>query len=162
MCRLILNLIGEKDPTLINYDYLPNAFYTSTLLIVGSSITLFISQFLLKKNSKLLSQLLLLGTLVLGIAFVWYQYIGFQELRAVGLYFTGEGSTVSTSFLIGITLMHVLHLVAGILVLFVVIYNHFKNKYSSSDLLGFELGAIFWHFVDVLWILLFFFFYFIR
>ena len=154
-------IISMKREDWVSFD-LPNAFYTSTLLIVGSSITLFISQFLLKKNSKLLSQLLLLGTLVLGIAFVWYQYIGFQELRAVGLYFTGEGSTVSTSFLIGITLMHVLHLVAGILVLFVVIYNHFKNKYSSSDLLGFELGAIFWHFVDVLWILLFFFFYFIR
>ena len=51
---------------------------------------------------------------------------------------------------------------AGLLVLLVVIYNHFKYKYTSDNMLGFELGAIFWHFVDILWIYLFFFFYFIR
>jgi cytochrome c oxidase subunit 3 len=98
----------------------------------------------------------------LGLGFVWYQYVGFNELKAVGLYFTGPESTVSTSFIIGITFMHVLHLLAGVIVLLVVIYNHFKKKYSSADMLGFELGAIFWHFVDVLWVYLFFFFYFIK
>lgn len=150
----------ERDDW-VSFD-LPNAFYTSTILIVISSITIFISQKLLKKGNLSLSRILLVITLGLGIAFVWQQYIGFKELEASGLYFTGKGSTVSTSFLIGITLMHVLHLIAGIISLLVVIYNHFKNKYKSDDLLGFELGAIFWHFVDILWIYLFFFFYFIR
>ena len=58
--------------------------------------------------------------------------------------------------------MHVLHLAAGIISLMVVIYNHYKIKYSQGDMLGFELGAIFWHFVDILWIYLFLFFCFIR
>lgn len=145
----------------VTFD-LPQAFYTSTFLIVLSSVTLVAAQLLLKKDNRKGASLLLLVTLVLGAAFVWYQYVGFNELKDAGLYFTGPGSTVSTSFIIGITLMHVLHLIAGIIVLLVVIYNHFKNKYSSTDMLGFELGAIFWHFVDVLWIYLFFFFYFIR
>ena len=145
----------------VTFD-LPQAFYTSTILIVLSSITLFLSQRFLKKNNIATSRIFLVLTLVLGILFVWFQYVGFNELKQSGLYFTGPGSTVSTSFIIGITLMHVLHLIAGLIVLLVVIYNHFKNKYSSSDMLGFELGAIFWHFVDVLWIYLFFFFYFIR
>ena len=154
-------VISMKRDDWVSFD-LPNALYTSTILIVVSSITIFFSQRFLKQDKKGLSRIFLLVTLILGILFVWQQYIGFKELQAAGLYFTGEGSTVSTSFLIGITLMHVLHLAAGIIVLFVVIYNHFKNKYSSSDLLGFELGSIFWHFVDLLWIYLFFFFYFIR
>ena len=145
----------------ITFD-LPQAFYVSTILIVLSSIALFFSQKLLKKDNLQGSFILLVLTLVLGLGFVWYQYVGFNELRDAGLYFTGPESTVSTSFIIGITFMHVLHLLAGIIVLLVVIYNHFKKKYSSSDMLGFELGAIFWHFVDVLWIYLFFFFYFIR
>ncbi|MGG6229499.1 cytochrome c oxidase subunit 3 [Tenacibaculum sp. SDUM215027] len=145
----------------VTFD-LPQAFYISTVLIVLSSITLFFSQKLLKKENIQASFTLLLVTLVLGLGFVWYQYVGFNELKAVGLYFTGPESTVSTSFIIGITFMHVLHLLAGVIVLLVVIYNHFKKKYSSTDMLGFELGAIFWHFVDVLWIYLFFFFYFIR
>ena len=145
----------------VTFD-LPQAFYISTVLIVLSSVALFFSQKLLKKDNIQASFTLLLITLVLGLGFVWYQYVGFNELKAVGLYFTGPESTVSTSFIIGITFMHVLHLLAGVIVLFVVIYNHFKKKYSSADMLGFELGAIFWHFVDVLWIYLFFFFYFIR
>ncbi|CAM1353997.1 MULTISPECIES: cytochrome c oxidase subunit 3 [Tenacibaculum] len=145
----------------VTFD-LPQAFYISTVLIVLSSITLFFSQKLLKKDNIQASFTLLLITLVLGLGFVWYQYVGFNELKAVGLYFTGPESTVSTSFIIGITFMHILHLLAGVIVLLVVIYNHFKKKYSSADMLGFELGAIFWHFVDVLWIYLFFFFYFIR
>nr|WP_299031398.1 cytochrome c oxidase subunit 3 [uncultured Tenacibaculum sp.] len=145
----------------VTFD-LPQAFYISTVLIVLSSITLFFSQSLLKKDNIKGSFILLLVTLTLGLGFVWYQWIGFNELKNTGLYFTGPESTVSTSFIIGITFMHVLHLLAGVLVLLVVIYNHFKKKYTSSNMLGFELGAIFWHFVDVLWIYLFFFFYFIR
>jgi len=141
---------------------LPDAFYISTVLIILSSITISISQRLIKKEKRELSIAFLLITFALGIAFVWQQYAGFEDLRNAGLFFTGPTSTVSTSFIIGITLMHAFHVFAGIIVLLVVIYNHFKYKYTSSDLLGLELGAIFWHFIDVLWIYLFFFFYFIR
>jgi cytochrome c oxidase subunit III len=150
----------ERDDW-VTFD-LPQAFYVSTFLIVASSITLSLSQKLLKKDKRQLSLLLIVITLLLGIGFVWQQYIGFNQLKSVGLFFTGPESTVSTSFIIGITFMHIIHLFAGLIVLFVVIYNHFKYKYKPNDLLGFELGAIFWHFVDILWIYLFFFFYFIR
>ncbi|MBE7633268.1 heme-copper oxidase subunit III [Tenacibaculum finnmarkense genomovar ulcerans] len=154
-------VVSQKRDDWVTFD-LPQAFYISTVLIILSSITLIISQLLLKKDNLKASLLFLLVTLVLGIGFVWFQYVGFNELRAVGLFFTGPESTVSTSFVLGITFMHILHLLAGIIVLLVVIYNHFKKKYSSADTLGFELGGIFWHFVDILWIYLFFFFYFIR
>ena len=154
-------VIRMKRDDWVTFD-LPDAFYMSTFLIVVSSITLMLSQKFIKQDKRQLSIVLLVVTLFLGIGFIWQQYEGFNQLKDLGLYFTGKGSTVSTSFIIGITLMHILHLVAGVIVLFVVIYNHFKYKYKPNDLLGFELGAIFWHFVDILWIYLFFFFYFIR
>ena len=154
-------VISMKRDDWVTFD-LPDAFYMSTVLIVLSSITLILSQRFLKQDKRQISLVLVIVTLILGIAFIWQQYVGFNELKNAGLYFTGPGSTVSTSFIIGITLMHVLHLIAGVIVLFIVIYNHFKYKYKPNDLLGFELGAIFWHFVDILWIYLFFFFYFIR
>mgnify|MGYP003667868296 CR=1 FL=1 len=154
-------VISMKRDDWVTFD-LPDAFYISTVLIILSSITIFISQKLIKKDKRELSIAFLLITLALGIAFVWFQWSGFNELKSAGLFFTGPTSTVSTSFIIGITLMHVIHIFAGIIVLLVVIYNHFKYQYKADDLLGFELGAIFWHFVDVLWIYLFFFFYFIR
>ena len=145
----------------VSFD-LPQSFYVSTILIVSSSITLFLSQRFLKQKKRQLSLILLVVTLLLGIGFVWQQYVGFNQLKSIGLFFTGPESTVSTSFIIGITFMHVLHLFAGLVVLLVVIYNHFKYKYKQDDMLGFELGAIFWHFVDLLWIYLFFFFSFIK
>lgn len=154
-------VISMKREDWVTFD-LPQAFYISTVLIILSSITLLFSQKLLKQNKLPTSRTLLLITLVLGLSFVWYQYVGFNQLESLGLYFTGPKSTVSTSFIIGITFMHVLHLLAGVIVLLVVIFNHFKSKYSPKDTLGFELGAIFWHFVGILWIYLFFFFYFIR
>ena len=154
-------VISMKRDDWVSFD-LPNAFYTSTVLIVISSITMFLSQHFLKKDKRTISIVLLVITLSLGLAFVWQQYVGFNELKDAGLYFTGKESTVSTSFIIGITFMHALHIAAGLIVLLVVIYNHFKHKYKPNDLLGFELGSIFWHFVDVLWIYLFFFFSFIK
>ena len=154
-------VISMKRDDWVSFD-LPNAFLISTILIVASSITLFLSQRFLKQNKRQLSLVLVVLTLILGIGFVWQQYVGFLELKSVGLFFTGPESTVSTSFIIGITFMHVIHLLVGIIILFVVIYNHFKYKYKPEDMLGFELGAIFWHFVDILWIYLFFFFYFIK
>jgi cytochrome c oxidase subunit 3 len=154
-------VISMKRDDWVSFD-LPQAFTISTFLIVASSITLFLSQKFLKKDKRQLSLVFVIATLLLGIGFVWQQYVGFNQLKSVGLFFTGSESTVSTSFIIGITFMHVLHLLAGLLVLLVVIYNHFKYKYKSDNMLGFELGAIFWHFVDILWIYLFFFFYFIR
>lgn len=154
-------VISMKREDWVSFD-LPEAFFISTGLIVLSSLFLILSQKFLKQGKMKLSLIFLLSTFVLGLLFVWQQYVGFNELKSVGLFFTGPESTVSTSFIIGITFMHVLHLLAGIIVLIVVIYNHFKNKYKPSDFLGFELGAIFWHFVDLLWIYLILFFNFIR
>lgn len=154
-------VISMKRDDWVSFD-LPQAFYISTVLIILSSFTLLLSQRFLKQDKRQLSIILLLITFALGVAFVWQQYVGFNQLKSIGLFFTGPESTVSTSFIIGISFMHVLHILAGIIVLLVVIYNHFKYKYKPKDMLGFELGAIFWHFVDVLWIYLFFFFYFIR
>jgi cytochrome c oxidase subunit 3 len=154
-------VISMKRDDWVDFD-LPEAFYISTFLIVASSFTLFLSQRFLKQDKRQLSLFLLVLTFFLGVGFVWEQYIGFNQLKSIGLFFTGPESTVSTSFIIGITFIHVLHLLVGVLVLLVVIYNHFKYKYKSDDMLGFELGAIFWHFVDILWIYLFLFFYFIR
>ena len=154
-------VISMKREDWVSFD-LPDAFYTSTIVIVLSSITLIIAKRLIKQNKLGPSLLLTAVTLLLGLGFVWFQYVGFNELKSIGLYFTGPESTVSTSFIIGITFMHVLHLLAGIIVLLVLLVKQIQKKYTSNDCLGFELGAIFWHFVDILWIYLFLFFYFIK
>ncbi|MFZ3272852.1 MAG: cytochrome c oxidase subunit 3, partial [Lutibacter sp.] len=120
------------------------------------------AKYFIKQNNRQLTSAFLLSTLFLGLGFVFFQFEGFSELLKSGLFFAGAQSTVKSSFIYGITIAHLAHVAAGIVVLLVVIFNHFNKKYSATDTLGLELGAIFWHFVDILWIYLFLFFYFIR
>ncbi|WP_412983726.1 heme-copper oxidase subunit III [Pontimicrobium sp. IMCC45349] len=141
---------------------LPNAFTISVVLIVISSITLFMAKRALKANNRNATTALLLTTFVLGIAFVYSQFAGFGEIIEAGYNFTGPTSNVTMSYIYVIAIVHILHVVAGLICLLVVIYNHFNQRYNASKMLGLELASTFWHFVDVLWLYLFFFLYFFK
>lgn len=155
-------VVSKSRPDWLQDFQIPAAFYYSTAAIVLSSLTFFLSGRAIKKGEHQKATSWLLATLVLGLAFVYLQFAGFGEVIDAGYYFTGMESTVTTSFLYAIVFSHVVHVFAGLVVLLVVIYNHFKKKYSSTQMLGFELGASFWHFLDFLWVYLIFFFYFFR
>lgn len=154
-------VVSRKRTDWVSFD-LPQAFYTSTVLIILSSITFILAKYFIKKNNRSFTSIFLALTLLLGVGFIYFQFEGFKQLFNAGFVFAGELSTVKSSFIYGITLAHIVHVAAGIVVLIVVIYNHINKKYSAKDTLGLELGAIFWHFVDILWVYLFLFFYFIR
>lgn len=153
-------VVSSKRKDWVKDFELPNAFLFSTLAIIASSITFYLAKKALQKSNRGGATGLLLATLGLGIAFVGLQFYGFRQVINAGYYFTGANSTVTGSFLYIIVVAHLAHLFAGLLVLLVVIYNHFKQKYTPSQTLGLELGAMFWHFLDVLWVYLFLFFYF--
>ncbi len=140
---------------------LPSAFFISTILILLSSLSFYIAKKNLLSGDLNKTTLFLTLTLILGISFVFYQFIGFNQLIEAGLYTTGPQSNVASSFLYVITGAHLLHIFAGIISLVVVLFKNIAGKYTAESHLGFSLGAIFWHFVDALWIYLFVFFYFI-
>jgi cytochrome c oxidase subunit 3 len=153
-------VVSSKRRDWIKDFQLPNAFIISTLVIIASSLTFFLAKKAMQNNTRSGAGALLLTTLGLGIAFVVLQFYGFDQVIKSGYFFTGEYSTVTTSFLYVIVVAHLAHLFGGLIVLLVVIYNHFKQKYTPTQTLGIELGAMFWHFLDVLWVYLFLFFYF--
>jgi cytochrome c oxidase subunit 3 len=153
-------VVSTSRPDWLKDFVLPDAFIISTVIIIASSVTFHLAKNAMKSGNRAATTNYLLITLVLGIAFVVAQFYGFQKVIENGYYFTGPESTVTTSFLYIVTVVHMVHLFAGIIVLMVVIYNHFKQKYNSSQTLGIELGAMFWHFLDILWVYLFLFFYF--
>jgi cytochrome c oxidase subunit 3 len=140
---------------------LPSAFFVSTILIVLSSLSFYAAKRTLLAGDQTKTTILLVITLILGLSFVFYQFNGFNQLIEAGLYTTGKQSNVASSFLYVITGAHLLHIFAGIISLIVVLFKNIMGKYSIESHLGFSLGAIFWHFVDALWIYLFVFFYFI-
>jgi cytochrome c oxidase subunit 3 len=154
-------IISSNREDWVSFE-LPQALYISTLLIILSSITFILAKKSIQKDNRKVTSVLLIATLILGFGFAFYQIQGFFELKASGLYLSGKGSIVSASLLMVISFAHLIHVIAGFIVVLIVIYNHFKKRYNSTETLGLELGAIFWHFVDILWLLLFLFFYFLR
>ena len=141
---------------------LPTAFYWSTLVIIGCSVTFHLAKLAIKKDQNSKTSMYLLLTLLLGCSFVGLQFLGFNQIIAEGYYFTGQASSITTTFLYIVTLVHLLHLAGGIISLLIIIYNHFKQKYNSTQTIGIELGAMYWHFLDILWIYLFLFLFFFK
>ncbi|GAA3556652.1 cytochrome c oxidase subunit 3 [Snuella lapsa] len=154
-------VVSSSRPDWLKDFQLPNAFIISTIIILLSSITFILAKQSLKKDNRQQTSIWLVATFVLGIVFIVYQFLGFQQIIDLGYNFTGPTSNVTMSYIYLIAVVHILHVVAGLICLLVVIYNHLKHKYSPVKMLGIELAATFWHFIDVLWVYLFLFLYFI-
>ena len=154
-------IVSKSRPDWLKDFELPFAFIVSTVVIILSSISIYIAKKSVKNNEVSKTSLWLLITFGLGIIFVISQFSGFSELIGLGYFFTGAQSTITTSFLYVLTVLHLAHLFAGLIVLVVVTINNYKNKYKTEKL-GFELAVNFWHFLGILWLYLFVFLYFFR
>ncbi len=141
---------------------LPTSFLISTIVIIISSVTYYLAKKAVKTNNSKMCTTWLLVTLGLGIVFIVLQFNGFSQLVANGYYFTGPTSNIKSSYIFLIAAVHIVHVVAGLISLLVVLYNQVKGKYTSNNMLGVELGASFWHFLDLLWVYLILFIYFVN
>jgi cytochrome c oxidase subunit 3 len=141
---------------------MPSEFFFSTAAIIACSLTFHLAKKAIQKDNRNAVTGYLLATLVLGITFVALQFAGFNQIIKMGYYFTGTASNITTTFLYVVALAHLAHLAGGLISLLIIIYNHFKQKYNSAQTLGIELGAMYWHFLDLLWVYLFLFLYFFK
>ena len=142
---------------------LPSAFGWSLVAILLSSVTFEWAKRALKNEQQSQGTVLLWVTWILGIGFMMLQYLGFSQIyNGFGYAFTGPTSSITYTFIFLIVVLHLFHVLAALIALSVVIYNHYKQRYTLGNTLGVELAALFWHFVDGLWLYLFFFFYFVR
>jgi len=155
-------IVSKERPDWLTDFEIPQAFYISLAVILLSSITIHLAKRKILDGKRGLGTGLLWVTLLLGLFFIILQFKGFSQIIANGYYFTGSESTITTSFLYLVVLLHITHVIAGLISILVVIYNHYKQKYYKGNSLGLELAVTFWHFVDVLWIYLFLFIYFVR
>ncbi len=155
-------VVSKERPDWITNFEIPPAFYISLTLIIASSATIHFALKAIKKQQNGIGMFLLVTTFVLGVLFVVFQFVGFSEIIENGYNFTGPTSSITTSFIYLVVLLHVAHVFAGLITLLAVIYNHYKQKYENDKTLGVELTATFWHFVDVVWIYLFVFLYFVK
>jgi cytochrome c oxidase subunit III len=152
---------SSRPDWLVNYS-LPFSFTLSSILIVFSSLFMIIYTRSVKSNKPRQALFFVITAFILGVLFIFNQISGFDDLINNGYYFTGPSSNVTISYIYIIAFWHILHVVVGLIALLFVIYNQFKQNYNSREMLGVELASTYWHFVDVLWLLLFLFFNFFR
>lgn len=149
-------VVRKAEGNWLAYDF-PIWFYISTALIILSSFTMNWAKKSVKKDDFETAQKGLNWTIILGLGFALSQYLTWGALYDEGIYFTGPGSNASGSFLYVLTLLHLLHLAGGIIALLITAFKAKRGLYSSQNSIGIELCAIFWHFLDFLWLYLFLF-----
>ena len=136
--------------------YMPNQFYISAVVIVLSSLSVHLSIRAFKNKNETLYRLLMALAMILGISFMVLQYQGWLTLDAGGVVIDGNPSG---SFVYAISGLHAAHVLGGITVLTVCFMRAFTTDFKLTEkrLIRLELSAIYWHFVDALWLYLLFF-----
>ena len=152
------------------YYNLPNLFWYSTIVIILSSITMFLGVKAFKSREMPKFKLLITATLILGILFGVLQCAGFyqlyhqlQQVRMNGQVLNQYAAVridgnPSESFLFIIAGLHLAHIMGGIIALLIVFFRAFRTRVKVYNATGLEIVASYWHFVDILWLYLFVFF----
>jgi len=83
--------------------------------------------------------------------------LGWQHLLDQEIKFVGPQWNKGGGFLYVLTLMHMLHLFGGMIAILVTIIKAKRNFYSIENYLGLQLASTYWHFLTILWLVLFFF-----
>ncbi|MGB8540452.1 MAG: cytochrome c oxidase subunit 3 [Candidatus Acidiferrales bacterium] len=145
---------------------LPRILYLDTVILIASSYTLELSRKRFVAASGLRAQAAkpapgetlalrssglywLNMTLTLGLLFVVGQVLAWRALASQGLFLA---TSPSSSFFYVLTAMHGLHLLGGVLGLMYVGYRLRRNRRNAQTSLG--TAAVYWHFVDLLWVYL--------
>ena len=100
---------SSREDWLENF-ILPSAFTYSTLIIVLSSVLLFLAKKTFKNSQSAITTSLLIGAFVLGIAFIYSQVQGFNQIIASGYNFTGPTSNITMSYVYVIAVVHIIHI----------------------------------------------------
>jgi cytochrome c oxidase subunit III len=125
---------------------LPRILWFSTMLIVFSSVTFEFARRAFRWGRSRLANNFLLVTATLGMAFLACQLTAWRDLVHQGAYLMNNPHG---SFFYLFTGLHALHLVGGLIMLFVVLWG--RNKRREL----FNVVCYYWHFLGVLWIALF-------
>jgi cytochrome c oxidase subunit 3 len=133
----------------------PIQFWYSTAVILLSSLTIQMALRSFRQREMRKYRQLIVATTVLGIVFVMLQWSGFQWMWQNGVRFSGAGAG---QFLYIIAGLHAVHVMGGLVALFIMIGKAFFGKTKTYSPVGIDIMKTYWHFVDLLWIYLLVFF----
>jgi cytochrome c oxidase subunit III len=121
----------------------------NTAILVFSSFTMHWALVSIKRNNRTGLILGLLVTLIMGLTFLGLQM---REYHDVG--FTPEDGAFASTFFC-LTGLHGTHVLVGATLLAIAFVRSLRGHYSVEHHMGVELTGIYWHFVDLVWVILY-------
>lgn len=124
----------------------------NTVILLCSSATFAHGLRLLRKGQRGAYMRALGVTIALGVVFLALQVHVWREVSLSGLHLT---SGLYGSVFYALTTFHALHVAAGLAVLAVVLVRSALGKITEHNVAAVRVCTMFWHFVDVVWVLMF-------
>ncbi len=139
---------GDPWPALgTHLPVIPTLF--NTFILVSSSFTMHWAQTSIKNGNHLGLKAGILVTFLLGCTFLFIQI---NEYANIG--FAPQDAAQQTIFY-ALTGLHGCHVLIGLCLLLFVTIRSFRGHYSPEQHRGVEIPGIYWHFVDIMWIIVY-------
>jgi len=130
---------------------LPRVLWFNSLVLLASSVTIEVARRHRHEGAVAEFRRWWAFTAALGALFVAGQLLAWRQLAAQGVFLA---TNPSSSFFYVLTALHALHLSGGILALFYVSFRRWQRSRITQSIAA-DLAAIYWHFMDGLWLFLF-------
>ena len=135
---------------------MPKIFWVSTAAVVLCSIAIHLALKAFREREMRKYRIMLLITLLSGIAFTICQVLGFTQLWEQNIRF--KGSSGAGQFFYAIVGLHALHVMGGLVALVVFLLKSVTGRTKGYSAVPVEVLSIYWHFIDILWVYLMVFF----
>lgn len=124
----------------------------STFVLLMSSLSMVLALDAVRRGNRGQSLLWLGGVIVLGSGFLGFQAYEFTHFVHEGL--TIQQNVFGSSFFV-LTGFHGAHVTVGVIWMTTLFLMVLRNKLPAGDALKVEIAGLYWHFVDVVWIVIF-------
>jgi cytochrome c oxidase subunit III len=124
-------------------------FIISEAILLSSSITMHWAQTSIKNGNRLGLKAGILSTFFLGATFLFIQV---NEYVHIGF---APHDFAQGSIFYGLTGLHGAHVFVGLTLLAMVVVRSFRGHYTPEEHRGVEVPGIYWHFVDVMWVIVY-------
>jgi cytochrome c oxidase subunit 3 len=124
----------------------------NTFLLICSSVTMVKAFAAAQDGNQRALRGWLIATVLIGSTFVGVQVFEYNQLADHG-FVPSQGLYGSTFYTM--TGFHGFHVTVGVLCMIFVTWRAFRGKYTAADHRGVEVIGLYWHFVDLVWIILF-------
>jgi heme/copper-type cytochrome/quinol oxidase subunit 3 len=128
----------------------------STFVLLMSSLAMVLALAAVQRGSRKGSLVWLMTTAVMGMIFLGFQAYEFTHFVGMGLKIDTNLFGSSFFFLTG---FHGAHVTVGILWLLALWVQAYRGMLGQKDALRVEVAGLYWHFVDIIWIIIFTFVY---